>query len=286
MISTALTLQSHENEAGLHVSRRTPPLRLFYILMFELGTTDAIFLEKPALYDLLLDLTVSTTSRNSRPDFYIPARVSGSKSLRLQTARFTFSDLRVWCTLDQILQADAAETVVDGASAENGTSGRWTDPSRLYEEVCILCAGLWMGGCRHTTGPIRLEGDETTSGSPISARPRPNRTSSTMSLRRTSDQDDSRPTREVRTTLALLDAFHYHVSFLVERLSGILSLSPAISSSPLVLTPRDLSGLQLGPFSEMDARFVEGFVESRFGRRVTVRRTWKDLMSAFLTLNW
>lgn len=255
--------------------------------MAELGTTDALFLEKPYLYDLLLDLTVSATSRNSRPDFYIPVRASGSKGLRLQTARFTFSDLRVWSALDQILQADAAETPPEScALAENGDGGRWVDASRFYEDVCILCAGLWMGGCRHMDGPIRLDGDETTPNSPTTPRPRPNRTSSTMSLRPNNDQNDSQPSREVRTTLALLDAFHYHVSFLIERLSVVLSPSSNACVSPLVLTPRDLSGLQLGPFSEMDARFVEGFAESRFGRRVIVRRTWKDLMSAFLTLNW
>ena len=53
-------------------------------------------------------------------------------------------------------------------------SPRWTDIWRVYEDVCIICAGLWMGAWRNNSvasystvngnmvnwGQVRLEGDD------------------------------------------------------------------------------------------------------------------------------
>lgn len=63
-------------------------------------TTDAIFLEKPEYYDLLVDLTV-TPSRGGRPTMASPkASSSEPSSLRgdrykLSTVRFTWSDVKL-----------------------------------------------------------------------------------------------------------------------------------------------------------------------------------------------
>lgn len=63
-------------------------------------TTDAIFLEKPSCYDLLIDLRTSTP--NTRPAFYVtkPCEPSGSKmpSHRLSVVRFTWSDVKLVTT--------------------------------------------------------------------------------------------------------------------------------------------------------------------------------------------
>lgn len=60
-------------------------------------TTDAIFLEKPSCYDLLIDLRTSTP--NTRPTFYVtkPCEQPGSKapSYRLSVVRFTWSDVKL-----------------------------------------------------------------------------------------------------------------------------------------------------------------------------------------------
>lgn len=64
-------------------------------------TTDAIFMEKPQYYDLIIDLTTSTPSKASRPALYmskpVPASANGKKraSWKLESVRFTWSDVRL-----------------------------------------------------------------------------------------------------------------------------------------------------------------------------------------------
>lgn len=148
-------------------------------------TTDAIFLDKPSYYDLLIDLTTSTPSKTSRPTLYLSKpqlQPPGSKgpTHRLTVFRFTWSDIRLWNELERILQLDGdqcAQTCCRPSSetdARNKPSSSWTDPWRIYEDVCIVCAGLWMGSWRSNSvasystgngslanwGSIRLEGDD------------------------------------------------------------------------------------------------------------------------------
>ena len=72
-----------------------------------IGTTDAIFMEKPSYYDLLIDLTTSTP-KATRPTFYSSKPVvSQAGSSRgpthyLSTIRFAWSDVR----LASVLSAD------------------------------------------------------------------------------------------------------------------------------------------------------------------------------------
>ncbi|KAI0925403.1 hypothetical protein AcV7_005657 [Taiwanofungus camphoratus] len=148
-------------------------------------TTDAIFLEKPSYYDLLIDLRTSTP--NTRPAFYVPKSSEQPNgrgpSYRLSVVRFTWSDVKLWTELDSLLQVDASERAdccdPRASDPSNGTgtnprssSSSWTDIWRVYEDVCVMCAGLWMGSWRGTPslgyshtkgrsesfGSIRLEG--------------------------------------------------------------------------------------------------------------------------------
>lgn len=64
------------------------------------GTTDAIFLEKPSHYDLLIDLTTSTPSRTSRPTLYLSKPQPQQPGIRgpthrLSVFRFTWSDVKL-----------------------------------------------------------------------------------------------------------------------------------------------------------------------------------------------
>lgn len=67
-------------------------------------TTDAIFLERPQYYDLIIDLTTSTPSKASRPTLHMskptPASANGKRkaSYKLETVRFTWSDVKLVCT--------------------------------------------------------------------------------------------------------------------------------------------------------------------------------------------
>jgi hypothetical protein len=58
------------------------------------GTTDAIFLEKPQYYDLVIDLTTSTPMKVSRPTFYASRSVSQGK-FKLSVIRFAWSDVKL-----------------------------------------------------------------------------------------------------------------------------------------------------------------------------------------------
>lgn len=148
-------------------------------------TTDAIFLERPACYDLLIDLTTSTPSKTSRPTFYVSKLVASqtpgpsSPVYRLSVTRFAWSDVRLWNELDRILHLDSdysSHHFCCGSSSDPELKAKlvppWTDVWRVYEDVCIICAGLWMGSWRNNStmsystidglenwGAVRLEGD-------------------------------------------------------------------------------------------------------------------------------
>ena len=63
-------------------------------------TTDAIYLEKPSLYDLVIDLTTCTPSKTSRPTLYLSQPTEWTEDgkgrrHKLSPVRFTWSDVKV-----------------------------------------------------------------------------------------------------------------------------------------------------------------------------------------------
>jgi len=92
------------------------------------------------------------------------------------------------------------------------------------------------------------------------------------------------------TTLALLEAFHTNTSLMLTRLAELLPQRRVISRlenggipATVVLTPKDVMSFELGPFSALDARFVEWLGEEYGGgMRVVVRRGWRDLVGLVL----
>ncbi|KAJ6511198.1 hypothetical protein C8R45DRAFT_966334 [Mycena sanguinolenta] len=150
-------------------------------------TTDAIFLEKPSCYDLLIDLTTSTPNKATRPTFYAsrPQPAGSRPTHRLSVVRFSWSDIKLWNEINRILQLDASAVhdhacctpggslSQDAKSPKSNSITAWTDAWRVYEDVCVICAGLWMGSWRGNSaqsystadgpanwGSVRLEGDE------------------------------------------------------------------------------------------------------------------------------
>lgn len=123
---------------------------------------------------------------------------------------------------------------------------------------------------------------------------------------------DERFKTQVRMTLALLQTFHANACFQLSKLADLLPLQqPAsasretsllvdvlsaaeVSRSPQVseqgqhggviyLTPRDMQSFELSPLSPLDAHYLEWLAEEYGGgRRVVVRRDWKDLISMVL----
>ncbi|EJD00524.1 uncharacterized protein FOMMEDRAFT_169942 [Fomitiporia mediterranea MF3/22] len=188
-------------------------------------TTDAIFLEKPQYYDLVVDLTTCTPSKASRPALYMSKSTSsggsgivsgissglgmggggggggsgmgrGKEKWKLETVRFTWSDVKLWGELDRILKLDSSQTahhihtssgccqpnkfpspgssndnnngnnvgVGGGGSITNSSAqSTWADAFKLYEDVCLLCAMLWMG-----LGTWRSNSRQSFSSSPTS----------------------------------------------------------------------------------------------------------------------
>lgn len=163
-------------------------------------------MEKPFYYDLLIDLTTSTPNKATRPTFYlskpIPSSQAGSSrgpTHRLSTVRFAWSDvklvmvlsvpaivllklLRQWNEIDRILLLDSdrgshtsccCTTPSTDSNGKSKSVTAWTDAWQVYEDVCIICAGLWMGSWRGNSpasystangpenwGSVRLEGDD------------------------------------------------------------------------------------------------------------------------------
>lgn len=86
-----------------------------------------------------------------------------------------------------------------------------------------------------------------------------------------------------------MSIFHAHSQFLSERLSELLDDANVDSDSPtVVLTLRDVMSLELGILSGLDARFLEWLAERNeksAGRKVIVKRGWKDLLGVLLGVN-
>ncbi|KAI0791253.1 hypothetical protein C8Q75DRAFT_805607 [Abortiporus biennis] len=158
-------------------------------------TTDALFLERPQYYDLLIDLTTASppsgsNGRFARPTFYSPkigGESTGSGRQRLSVVRFTWNDVKLWTEMDRILSSTtqpcccssllsasastlSASKQRSGAPNVGGALSSWTDMWKVYEDVCVLCAGIWMGSWRNSPsggspyaqnwGSIHLDGED------------------------------------------------------------------------------------------------------------------------------
>ncbi|EJD40821.1 hypothetical protein AURDEDRAFT_115694 [Auricularia subglabra TFB-10046 SS5] len=337
-------------------------------------TTDAIFMEKPYLYDLLIDMSTANWVTQSRPTMYLsrynPAAAGTKKPThRLSPVRFTWSDVRLWNELDRVLRTDPP--AADGApvsdpleapppgssaarapaqqptplpppllrtdSASTAMSTSWTDPWKIYEDACVVCASIWLSGLRTAmgggnlltnwreggSGGVHLEGEDAAlqygvnvrkvgqgiEGKRIDSKPRrvslsntPNRVASPVPgipplpvpIAGTSSMTETaaKHQHQVQMTLILLNVFHTHTEFLLDRLgellgieSGAAPVGAGIAYNPdnIVLTARDVMALELGPLSDLDARFVQWLAEKTElagGRKVVVRRSWRDLLAA------
>ncbi|KAG8871189.1 hypothetical protein FRB97_008921 [Tulasnella sp. 331] len=138
-------------------------------------TTDALFLERPALYDLIVDLTAMnppisassimpiTSTPVSRPTLYISYSPSSSAA-KLQQVRFTFSDIRVWNRIDQALRGADTCDASHAHESEDQRERTWVDafPWRFYtyEDMCVVCGSMWINGEDSSVGKVRLEGPD------------------------------------------------------------------------------------------------------------------------------
>ncbi|KAF6747535.1 hypothetical protein DFP72DRAFT_1016174 [Ephemerocybe angulata] len=125
-------------------------------------TTDALFLEKPAYYDLLIDLTSVGVSSSSTVAFTTSKRKKkkGPKENKKPVhykrvpSRWAWSDARLWGELDKVLRAPPNSSSTYTAFGEKpgpaaSGAGAWlADAWQLYEDVCLVCAGAWMGTLR------------------------------------------------------------------------------------------------------------------------------------------
>jgi len=96
---------------------------------------------------------------------------------------------------------------------------------------------------------------------------------------------------QVSTTLALLQTFHAHTAFQLSVLEDLLKQRglKAISSQTtgddvvqaggnlVTLTSKDVLSFELGPFSSLDAKYLEWLAAEYAGVKVNVRRGWRDL---------
>lgn len=105
----------------------------------------------------------------------------------------------------------------------------------------------------------------------------------------------TRRSRQVATTLALLQTFQANTDSMLARLAELLpersghshNMANVAGSGPaVVLTPKDLMSFDLGPLSGLDGRFIEWLVEVYGnGARVVIRRSWRDVVALLFGLS-
>lgn len=110
--------------------------------------------------------------------------------------------------------------------------------------------------------------------------------------------------RQILTTLAILQTFHANNRFQLSRLSELLqSHTETLSASTLyfdtdnpsegppggeaiVLGAKEVLSFELGPLSNLDARYLEWLGEEYGGgTKVVVKRRWRDLIGLALGLS-
>ncbi|KZS87676.1 hypothetical protein SISNIDRAFT_460602 [Sistotremastrum niveocremeum HHB9708] len=265
-------------------------------------TTDKIFLEKPWLYDIVIDLTtgleqIQMLNRGTRPALYLSRQASGSKKgsnggWSLVSVRFTWSDIRLWNEVEKVLREDELEQ----GGARNM---KWADPWRIYEDACVLCASLMSGNwravsaCASGEGPTNqrdgfdVEGEELSeemTDDPTAKISEPRMLSRTPTIRGGSALASGTRTHTA-VIVALLEIFHRHTAFLLSVLDEVLSGSSGLQPrTTIILSPKRMAAFGLGSLSELDALFIE-WLAARDGRRqLVVRRGWKDLVSVVFGL--
>lgn len=87
----------------------------------------------------------------------------------------------------------------------------------------------------------------------------------------------------------LLDIFHSQAAFWLNALQALLDQqkatgSPKLHKGAVQLTPQNVAAMQLSVFSDVDSRFVEWLAQARFGRKASVKRSWRDLVTAAIGL--
>lgn len=218
-------------------------------------------------------------------------------SYKLQTVRFTWSDVKLWTELERILESDADNKQHNHVTST--TRSRWIDPWGIYEDVCMVCAGIWIGWKPDTPHRLVEQTSPSRSSSPIPESIDVSNDSGTQLLpsadMKKSNHSAVDPrlgqlstppsTRAKIVTLSLLSAFHNHTDFLLSRLAELLPEIPPVtlgngtevSDDVIVLSPKDVMAFELGPGSDLDARFIEWLGETK-GRKLKVKRGWRDLI--------
>jgi len=218
-------------------------------------------------------------------------------SYKLQTVRFTWSDVKLWTELERILETDA--DVWHHNHVTPNARSRWMDPWSIYEDICLVCAGIWVGWKPATPLKLVEQTSPSRSSSPIPESIDASNDSGTQLLPSAGMKKSNRSsvdprvgqlstppsTRAKIVTLSLLSAFHNHTDFLLSRLAELLPEIPSItlgngtelSNEVIVLSPKDVMAFELGPGSDLDARFIEWLGETK-GRKLKVKRGWRDLI--------
>jgi len=112
------------------------------------------------------------------------------------------------------------------------------------------------------------------------------------------EEESRRVSSQANTTMALLQTFHAHTVFQLSVLGNLLSqqgvklpyaltnngggTSITTTNQVVSLTPKDIVAFELGPFSSLDARYLEWLAAEYAGDQVNVivKRSWRDLLGA------
>ncbi|KAH9023767.1 hypothetical protein EDB85DRAFT_2277774 [Lactarius pseudohatsudake] len=248
-------------------------------------TTDAIFLEKPQYYDLIIESTsYAPTERRTteRPGLQLAIREPYTRRLTFHRAlHLERRETGSYSSSTQIRTASRARIVVCAL----------TDALGVYEDVRVVCARLCSGLWRSCNGTGGLRDQWSWTGSPRAPRcAHRDGIKGRRSYRQNDDvtgkydsSDGSEDgavgvrSRQTCTMLALLQTFHAQMRFLLFRLATVFP--PAASAPPdAQLTPRDLLALALGPLSSPDVRFVKWLAEeyaARFSAPRMARLAWR-----------
>ncbi|KAH8996047.1 hypothetical protein EDB92DRAFT_118800 [Lactarius akahatsu] len=266
-------------------------------------TTDAVLLEKPQYYDLVIDLTSYASAECRAPGLQLAIK---EPYARRPTYRLHCSlHLERPETMDRarpyILQLNADTNGVARAHRASALVCAWTDAWGVYEDVCVVCARSlrymassstngrrdqwsWAETPRERSGRhahVREQGDGIEGPHDDDAGKYDSDSSGDGG-----EYEDGAVLvrgRQTRTTLALLQAFHAQTRFLFSRLTTVL---PSTASALLdaQLARRDFLTIALGPLSNLHTRFVEWLAEEYAGgTRASVRRGWHDLLGGLVS---
>lgn len=217
--------------------------------------------------------------------------------------------MRDWSRMEAVIQPEhSADSPSPTPTLQEGETSSWITVWNWkicsYEDICFICASLWLRGWiapekdrrslkKEYRDTVISEGQGesllggTSSGSSSSS------SSPAVSVKGECDENHLGHSHRLECTVELLEVFREMRQAWFDGLERIVGsglskpvprLTPSLLEQTVWITPQQMTTLGLSALSDADSQFIECLASSRAGKDrkmlVKVRRGWREIIRA------